>query len=252
MSSRRIGAEEKPAIHARTVEGAVFRGAPVDSEAIDVSVVIPMRNEAPNVAVVCGEVASVLDAEPLRYEIIVVDDGSTDGTSRELQKVVGQDGHVTVVEFTRRFGQAAALAAGFRAARGAVVVAMDGDGQNDPRDIPRLVARLNELPACDVVSGWRKNRQDKWFSRRLPSLLANRLIRRRTWCHEIHDFGCTLKAYRHDVLRDVRLYGEMHRFLPAICKWRGARLAEMVVNHRPRVAGKTKYGIGPTRRVLFH
>jgi glycosyltransferase involved in cell wall biosynthesis len=229
----------------------MYKMAPVESEAIDVSVVIPMRNEAPNVAVVCAEVASVLDAEPLRYEVIVVDDGSTDGTSRELQKVVGQNGHVTVLEFTRRFGQAAALAAGFRAARGGVVVAMDGDGQNDPRDIPRLVARLHELPACDVVSGWRKNRQDKWFSRRLPSLLANRLIRRRTWCHEIHDFGCTLKAYRRDVLRDIRLYGEMHRFLPAICKWRGARLSEVVVNHRSRLNGESKYGIGRTLRVLL-
>jgi glycosyltransferase involved in cell wall biosynthesis len=136
-------------------------------------------------------------------------------------------------------------------ARGSVIVAMDGDRQSDPYDIPLLLAKLDEPPGCDVVSGWRKDRKDKWFSRRLPSLCANYLIRRRTWCSEIHDFGCTLKAYRRDVLKDVRLYGEMHRFLPAICKWRGATLAEVVVHHRARVSGETKYGIDRTMRVLF-
>lgn len=226
-------------------------GLPLLAEAVDVTVVIPMRNEETNVSDVCSELQAVIDAQPLRYEIIVVNDGSTDGTARELERLVNADSRFTVVEFARGFGQSAALAAGFRLARGRVIVAMDGDRQNDPRDIPKLVAKLDDSSGCDVVCGWRKERMDKWFSRRLPSACANFLIRRRTWCNEIHDFGCTLKAYRSEVLRDVRLYGEMHRFLPAICKWRGARLAEVVVNHRPRVSGQTKYGIDRTLRVLF-
>jgi glycosyltransferase involved in cell wall biosynthesis len=203
------------------------------------------------VSAVCSELQIVIDRQPFQYEVIIVNDGSDDGTDRELAKVIENDPRFTVVEFARCFGQSAALAAGFRMARGRVVVAMDGDRQNDPHDIPRLVARLDELPACDVVSGWRKDRQDRWLSRRFPSACANLLIRRLTWCPEIHDFGCTLKAYRREVLREVRLYGEMHRFLPAICKWRGARLVESVVNHRPRVSGTTKYGIDRTMRVLL-
>jgi len=218
---------------------------------IDVSVVIPMRNEETNVATVCAELQQVMGEQPFRYEVIVVDDGSSDGRSKELEKVTRSDPRFTVVEFARGFGQSAALAAGFRMARGKVIVAMDGDRQNDPRDIPRLVDRLDEEPRCDVVSGWRKDRKDKWLSRRLPSLCANFLIRTRTWSTEIHDFGCTLKAYRREVLEDVHIYGETHRFLPAICKWRGARLAEVVVNHRPRVGGTTKYGIGRTMKVLL-
>jgi glycosyltransferase involved in cell wall biosynthesis len=210
-----------------------------------------MRNEETNVAAVCAELQAFMDAQPLRYEVIVVNDGSSDGTARELEAAARDDSRFTVVEFARGFGQSAALAAGFRMARGAVIVAMDGDRQSDPHDIPRLVAKLDEPPGCDVVSGWRKDRKDKWLSRRFPSLLANRLIRRRTWCPEIHDFGCTLKAYRRDILKDIRLYGEMHRVLPALCKWRGAKLAEEVVNHRPRVSGTTKYGINRTMRVLL-
>jgi len=224
---------------------------PPPAETVDISIVIPMRNEETNAGPVCDEVRSVIDGERLRYEVIIVDDGSGDGTVRELVNAVGDDSRFTVVEFARGFGQAAALAAGFSLARGRVVVAMDGDRQNDPHDIPRLVARLDEPPGYDVVSGWRKDRQDKWLSRRLPSLCANFLIRTRTWCPEIHDFGCTLKAYRRDLISDIRIYGEMHRFLPAICKWRGARLAEEVVHHRPRVSGETKYGISRTLRVML-
>jgi glycosyltransferase involved in cell wall biosynthesis len=237
-----------------TVSTSRLRFANDDSPAgdsIDVTIVIPMRNEETNVSAVCSELQAAIDTEPHRYEVIIINDGSSDGTSRELQKVAQADSRFTVVEFARGFGQSAALAAGFRMAQGRVVVAMDGDRQNDPRDIPALVAKLDESPGYDVVSGWRKERQDKWFSRRLPSIWANALIRRRTWCPEIHDFGCTLKAYRLEVLEDIRLYGEMHRFLPAICKWRGARLAEVVVNHRPRVSGTTKYGISRTIRVLL-
>lgn len=218
---------------------------------VDVSIVIPMRDEETNVAALCSELEDVLDKEPLRYEVVIVNDGSRDGTARQLEEVAHAHPRFVIVEFARGFGQSAALAAGFRTARGKIIVAMDGDGQNDPHDIPKLVARLEEPPGFDVVSGWRRDRKDRWLSRRLPSLCANFLIRHRTWCEEIHDFGCTLKAYRREVLDDVRLYGEMHRFLPAICKWRGARLSEMVVNHRPRVSGQTKYGIGRTMRVLL-
>jgi glycosyltransferase involved in cell wall biosynthesis len=221
------------------------------TDLVDVTVVVPMRNEETNVEAVCSELQAVLDAQSCRYEVVVVNDGSGDGTARELEKFVRTDPRFTVVEFARGFGQSAALAAGFRIARGRVIVAMDGDRQNDAHDIPKLVAKLEEPPECDVVSGWRKDRRDPWFSRRLPSICANFFIRRRTWCPEIHDFGCTLKAYRREVLKDVRLYGEMHRFLPALCKWRGARLGEVIVNHRPRVTGKTKYGISRTVRVLL-
>jgi glycosyltransferase involved in cell wall biosynthesis len=224
---------------------------PESTRGLDVTIVVPMRNEEENVASVCGELQEMIGQQPLDYEIIIVNDGSSDGTALELAKVARDDSRFAIVELTRSFGQSAALAAGFSLARGDVIVAMDGDQQNDPRDIPVLVAKLDESPGYDVVSGWRKHRRDDWLSRRLPSLCANLLIRTRTRCPEIHDFGCTLKAYRRDVLADVRLYGEMHRFLPAICKWRGARLGEVVVNHRVRGGGTTKYGIGRTMRVFL-
>ena len=222
-----------------------------DAAAYDVSIVIPLKDEEENVGPLCAEIREVMSASGLNYEVIIVNDGSTDGTAAELRKAIGSDPRFTVIEFTRRFGQSAALAAGFRAARGAVIVPMDGDLQNDPRDISKLLARLEEGPGYDIVSGWRKDRKDKWLSRRLPSVFANYLIRRLTWCEEIHDFGCTLKAYRREALSDVQLYGEMHRFLPALCRWRGARLGEMVVNHRPRVAGETKYNLKRTVKVVF-
>ena len=221
------------------------------SEEIDVSVVIPMRNEEANAASLCAELQEVTDKELLRYEVISVNDGSTDATAAALEMATQNDSRFTVVEFYRRFGQSAALAAGFSMARGNIIVPMDGDLQNDPRDIPRLIAQLEKAPGYDIVSGWRKNRQDKRFTRRFPSLVANALVRRLTWCNEVHDFGCTLKAYRREVLSDVHLYGEMHRFLPALCRWRGARISELVVNHRARVAGKTKYGLKRIIKVLF-
>ena len=221
------------------------------SEEIDVTVVIPMRNEEANVASLCAELQEVTDKELLRYEMIIVNDGSTDGTAAALEMATQNDSRFTVVEFYRGFGQSAALAAGFSMARGYIIVPMDGDLQNDPRDIPRLIAQLEKAPGYDIVSGWRKNRQDKRFTRRFPSLVANALVRRLTWCNEVHDFGCTLKAYRREMLSDVHLYGEMHRFLPALCRWRGARISELVVNHRARVAGKTKYGLKRILKVLF-
>ncbi len=217
----------------------------------DLSIIIPMKDEEQNVGPLCAELIEVMDASGLDYEVIIINDGSTDGTARELARVIGNNPRFTVIEFTRRFGQSAAMGAGFRMARGKVLVPMDGDLQNDPHDIPKLLAKLDEPPGYDVVSGWRKNRQDKWLSRKLPSKTANALIRQVTWCRKIHDFGCTLKAYRREALSDIRLYGEMHRFLPALCRWRGARLGELVVNHRARVAGKTKYNLKRTAKVMF-
>jgi glycosyltransferase involved in cell wall biosynthesis len=220
-------------------------------EEVDVSVVIPMRNEEANVAPLCAELQEVMDQEPRSFEVIIINDGSTDGTASELTRAMQDDPRFTVVELYTSFGQSAALSAGFHVARGKIIVPMDGDLQNDPHDIPKLIAQLEQPPGYDIVSGWRKNRQDKRFSRRLPSVIANALIRRVTWCNEIHDFGCMIKAYRREALSDVHLYGEMHRFLPALCHWRGARLSELVVNHRPRVAGTTKYGLKRTAKVLF-
>jgi glycosyltransferase involved in cell wall biosynthesis len=217
----------------------------------DVTVVVPVRDEEANVAPLCAELQEVMKKGLLRYEVIIVNDGSSDGTADQLNRVIQNDARFTVIEFSRSFGQSAALSAGFSMARGEIIVPMDGDLQNDPHDIPKLIAQLDTPPGYDIVSGWRKNRQDKRLTRRFPSLVANALVRRLTWCNEIHDFGCMIKAYRREVLSDVHLYGEMHRFLPALCRWRGARVSEMVVNHRPRVAGKTKYGLKRTIKVLF-
>ncbi len=218
---------------------------------VDVSIVIPVYNEEGNVVSLYRELVAVADRDARGYEFIFVDDGSYDRTGELLRDVAGDDPRVTILELTKRFGQTAALAAGFHHARGRVIVPMDGDLQNDPADVPRLVAQLDEPPGWDIVSGWRKSRQDKLWTRRLPSMIANRFIRQLTWTPEVHDFGCTLKAYRREVLEDVRLYGEMHRFLPAICKWRGARVTEMVVNHRPRHAGTSKYDLRRTVKVML-
>ncbi len=217
----------------------------------DITVVVPVRNEAENIPELIRQLKRVLVQEQRLYEVIIVNDGSDDATAAQLQVHIAGDPRFTVIEFMRSFGQSAAMAAGFRYARGRVIVPMDGDLQNDPADIPGLVAALDEGPGWDVVTGWRKNRQDKWLSRKLPSLIANRIIRKLTWCDDIHDFGCTLKAFRREALEGVRLYGEMHRFLPYICRRQGARITERVVNHRPRIAGETKYGLKRTFKVLL-
>ncbi len=215
----------------------------------DVSIVVPVYNEQENVQACYEEIkAALADLSP-RYEIIFVDDGSTDGTLEALRKVSEADGCATVIELRRNFGQSAALAAGFDHARGDAVVPMDGDLQNDPRDIPALLARLDEPPGYDVVSGWRKKRRDNLL-RKIPSRLANWIISSGTGVR-LHDYGCTLKAYRRTVLKDVRLYGEMHRFIPALIRWVGGRVGEMPVNHRPRIAGKSKYGMGRVFKVLM-
>jgi glycosyltransferase involved in cell wall biosynthesis len=223
----------------------------INSTDVDVSIVIPVQNEEDNIGPLCAELQAMMKDSTWSYQVIFVNDGSKDRTAQELEKVVAQDPRFTVIEFARRFGQSAALAAGFEFARGKVIVPMDGDLQNDPADVPRLVAMLDEPPGYDIISGWRKARQDHWLSRNLPSRIANAVIRKATYCQAIHDFGCTLKAYRQEALSDVRLYGEMHRFLPALCRWRGARLGEKVVNHRARLAGETKYGLKRTIKVLF-
>jgi glycosyltransferase involved in cell wall biosynthesis len=210
-----------------------------------------MLDEASNVVPLYHQLDRVASEAPGSYELIFIDDGSRDGTADRLREAAASDERVTVVELTRRFGQTPALAAGIRIARGEVIVPLDADLQNDPADIPRLVEKLDEPPGWDIVSGRRARRQDRALSRRLPSAIANRLVRRLTWTPEVRDFGCSMKAYRRTVLEDVRLYGEMHRFLPAVCKWRGARVTELPVNHRPRVSGTSKYGLKRTVKVLL-
>jgi len=218
------------------------------SERPEISVVIPVFNEVDNVEDLHRELTAAL--EPLRrpYELVLVDDGSTDGTREGLLALEERDQRVRAVLLRRNFGQTSAFSAGFDRARGEIVVTSDGDLQNDPADIPRLVARLEEGD-LDMVCGWRRNRRDP-LSRRVPSWLANRLISWSTGVH-LHDYGCSLKAMRAEVVRGIRLYGEMHRFIPAVASWMGVRLDEMAVNHRPRTRGESKYGIGRTLRVLL-
>ena len=220
------------------------------NDQVDVSIVIPMLNEEDNVVPLYEEICQVMPKSGMTWELIFVDDGSKDDTVSRLERAVAGDRRVTIVELSRRFGQTAALAAGFRRSTGQYIVPMDADMQNDPRDIVRLVQKLVEPPGYDVVSGWRKKRHDNFLTRRVPSILANWLVSRLTWTR-IHDFGCTLKAYRREALEDVQLYGEMHRFLPAICHWRGARIGEEIVNHRPRAHGTTKYDLRRTVKVLL-
>lgn len=216
---------------------------------IDLSIIIPVYNEVDNVVELHKEIQSSLSQTSLRYEVLFVDDGSKDGTRQKLRQIQANDPqHIRLVLLRRNYGQTAALSAGLDHANGRVFIPMDGDRQNDPIDIPRLMSRLDE--GFDVVSGWRKNRQDRFINRKLPSRLANKLISRLSGV-AIHDFGCTMKAYRREVLEDVRLYGEMHRFIPIFAFWQGGRVSEMVVNHRARTAGVTKYGIGRTWNVIL-
>jgi glycosyltransferase involved in cell wall biosynthesis len=214
----------------------------------EISVVIPLYNEQPNVEALLAELAPALRALGRPFEVICVDDGSSDGTFAALARAAAAEPALPVIRFRRNFGQTAAMSAGIEAAQGDVVFPMDGDLQNDPADIGKLLARLEE--GHDVVSGWRKERKDREFGRRLPSRIANRLISAISGVR-LHDYGCSLKAYRREVLEGVRLYGEMHRFIPIYASWQGARVTEMVVNHRPRRAGSSKYGLGRTGKVLL-
>lgn len=213
---------------------------------VGLSVVIPLYNEADNVADLHSQLTHALQGQP-SYEILLVDDGSSDDTLARVRALAAADPRVRVLRLRRNFGQTAAFSAGFDHARGAVVVTSDGDLQNDPADIPAMVAKLDE--GYDMICGWRQDRQDP-ISKRLPSFFANRLI---SWATgvKLHDYGCSLKAMRLDVVQGLRLYGEMHRFIPAVASWMGVSLAEMPVHHRPRTRGTSKYGIGRTVRVLI-
>lgn len=213
-----------------------------------ISVVIPVYNEQENVRASYKEVREVLQSMNVPFEIIFVDDGSRDRTVRELIDAGAGDSSLRIIEFRRNFGQTAAMAAGFDNTRYDIVVALDGDLQNDPREIPKMVAKLNE--GYDVVAGWRKDRKDKFISRRLPSMIANKLISYSTNV-SLHDYGCTLKVMRGDIARGMKLYGEMHRFIPALAYEMGAKVVEVPVNHRERKFGKSKYGISRTLRVIL-
>ena len=214
----------------------------------ELSVVIPLLDEAPNVEALCRELTETLEKWGRTFEVVLVDDGSADATFEILSRLHGADPRLQVIQLRRNFGQTAAFSAGFAHARGRLIATADGDLQNDLRDIPRMVDKLEE--GYDVVCGWRKARKDHWLSRRLPSVIANALISRATGVR-LHDYGCSLKIFRAEVVKSIRLYGEMHRFIPAIASEQGVRIAEVVVNHRPRRHGRSKYGISRTVRVIL-
>lgn len=219
-----------------------------EDSATQLSVVVPLFNEEENVEPMLRELFGVLDGLPETSEVICIDDGSSDTTWQLLQKAAAQRADLVVLRFAKNYGQTAAMSAGFHAARGAIVITIDGDMQNDPADIPRLLRVFDD--GFDVVSGWRKDRKDGFLLRRLPSQMANRLISWITGVH-LHDYGCTLKAYSRELLGRFELYGQLHRFIPALCAWAGGEVTEIVVNHRPRRRGSSKYGIGRTFTVLL-
>lgn len=215
---------------------------------MDLSVVIPVYNEEENLPLLYRQVQEALSTLGRTYEVIIVDDGSSDSSFEVLARLHRQDPRLKVIRFRRNFGQTAAMAAGFAYASGEIVVSLDGDLQNDPADIPRLIARLEE--GYDLVSGWRVNRQDPFLLRRLPSQIANRIISLTTKV-KLHDYGCTFKALRKDVAKGLMLYGEMHRFIPVLAGDLGAVITEIPVNHRPRQRGRSKYGLARTLRVIL-
>ncbi len=220
----------------------------MSTPAPDVSVVIPVYNEAENVPPLLEELGRVLATLPRRTEIVAVDDGSTDGSFERLRALAAEEPRLRIVRLARNYGQTAALAAGIEHARAPVIVSMDADLQNDPADIPRLLAALAD--DIDVVNGWRNPRRDPWLTRRLPSRLANHLISLVTGT-TLHDYGCTLRAMRASYARELQLYGELHRFIPALAADLGARVTEVKVHHRPRTLGRSKYGLSRTLRVLL-
>lgn len=220
----------------------------VEQAEINLSVIIPVYNEDGNVEPLYSVLSPVLRQLGRSYEIIFIDDGSKDGTFEALHKINESDPLCRVIKFRRNFGQTAALAAGFAHARGKYIITLDGDLQNDPNDIPMVLSKIEE--GYDVVSGWRIQRKDKFLTRRLPSICANWLISRITGVR-LHDYGCTLKAYRREVAQNIGLYGEMHRFIPAMASWMGVNVAEIPVNHHPRRHGTSKYGLSRTLRVIL-
>lgn len=217
-------------------------------EQVDVSVVIPLYNEEGNIKELYQELHSVLNGKVFTYEILFINDGSSDKTGDIVQELIARDPRITVVTFRKNFGQTAAMAAGFDYSRGKIIITMDGDLQNDPADIPKLLDHINK--GYDMVTGWRYKRQDPFLNRRLPSIIANKLISTITDVH-LHDYGCTLKAFKKEVADNINLYGEMHRFIPAIASAMGVSITEVKVNHRPRIHGRSKYGISRTFRVIL-
>lgn len=215
---------------------------------MNLSVVVPLFNEEKNVEILCRELVDVLSTLNQKFEIIFIDDGSTDQSFDILTRLQKNDPRIIVIRFRKNFGQTAALSAGFDNARGHVIVTLDADLQNDPKDIPKLLKKLNE--GFDLVNGWRFHRKDPFLSRKLPSMIANKIISITTRV-KLHDYGCTLKAFRSEVTQHLELYGEMHRFIPAIASWMGIAIAEVKVNHRPRTSGKSKYGISRIIRVIL-
>ncbi|HEX9638808.1 MAG TPA: glycosyltransferase family 2 protein [Acidobacteriota bacterium] len=213
-----------------------------------VSVVVPIFNEAATIERLIDELSSVLPGCCREYEILIIDDGSSDGSAELLDKAAARDPHLHVVHFRTNFGQTAALSAGFHRARFEVVVTLDADLQNDPADIPALLDKIAQ--GNDIVSGWRHQRQDPFWTRRVPSYVANRLISRITGVR-LHDYGCTLKAYRRELLQHIQLYGELHRFIPALGAWAGAAVAEVPVRHHPRRHGRSNYGLSRVFKVLL-
>ncbi len=216
---------------------------------LDLSIVIPVYNEEENLRPLMDEITVALANEPFTYEVIFVDDGSSDGSFNLLRSLHEADSHVVAIKFRRNHGQTAAFAAGFNYARGNAILTMDADRQNDPADIPTLLAKMDE-DGVDVVNGWREDRQDSLIMRKLPSFIANRLIARLTNV-PLKDRGCSMRVFRSEVAHELKLYGEMHRFIPEMVSFAGFSMAEVPVNHRPRVAGTSKYGISRTFRVLL-
>jgi len=215
---------------------------------MDLSLVIPVYNEEESLRPLIEEIHGALGPTGYSYEVVCVDDGSTDGSFATLQSLAQDDPRLVVASFRRNFGQTAALQAGLDAAQGAVIATLDADLQNDPADIPKMMERLQD--GHDLVAGWRKDRKDTFINRRLPSIVANRIISRTTDVH-LHDYGCTLKVMRAELAKELRLYGEMHRFIPVVASQVGARIVEMPVNHRARQFGSSSYGIGRTLRVVL-
>lgn len=220
----------------------------ISSPTLDLTIVIPCYNEVENLRPLTTEISTALADQNLAYEVIFVDDGSSDGSFACIRDLHEEDCRITAVRFRRNHGQTAAFAAGFAYARGDVIVTMDADRQNDPADIPDLLAKLHE--GYDVVNGWRQDRQDAFLSRKLPSAIANWFIAATTGLH-LHDRGCSMRAFRHYVVRDLHLYGEMHRFIPEMVNFAGFSMAEVPVKHRARVAGISKYGLSRTFRVIL-
>jgi glycosyltransferase involved in cell wall biosynthesis len=212
------------------------------------SILIPVFNEEGNISLLHDRLTSTLKKTGRSYEVIFIDDGSTDGTLEALLDISRKNPNLKVISFTRNFGQTAALSAGIDSSRGDIIIPMDGDLQNDPEDILTLLQKIEE--GYDVVSGWRKDRKDRFLTRRLPSMIANKII---SWIGgvHLHDYGCTLKAYRRDILKNIKLYGEMHRFIPIYAQWIGARVSEIPVRHFPRGSGLSKYGMSRVFKVIL-